>query len=257
MSAQSNPPQQDKYSCFAELKASESESAFSIESEIRGHLNPQHPEQLTFPTFLFFAPHGGKIESHTTEIAKQVSKVCGVSYYAFNGTLRTNNRDLHITSTNFDEPTLMQLLAIHHVAFAFHGCKNYPLVLECKDHQQQQLHLKSKTVSDFDHSDCTFYVGGLMRDVAKRLVDEFLPSRGFRGVLCEIKFAGKQPENVCNRGLWGRGLQFEMTPKLRQDLVEDWDKMNAFCEVLMMAIEMIRALVREKKKDDDEIEKFA
>ena len=240
---------QDKYSSFAELKAAESESAFTIEHEIRGHPNLQNPRSLTFPTFLFFAPHGGKIEHHTTEIARQTARICSASFYAFNGHLRSKNRDLHITSTKFDEPILLDLLSKHHVAVSFHGCKNYPLVLEDKTFQQKQLEMKAKVQGDWDPSDATFYVGGLMRDVAKKVVEDFLPSKGFQAVLCEIKFAGKQPENVCNRGIWGRGLQFEMTAKLRQDLVEDWEKMNKFCEVLMMAMEMIRASCRKKEEE--------
>jgi phage replication-related protein YjqB (UPF0714/DUF867 family) len=48
------------------------------------------------------APHGGKIEKWTSEIA---TALAGDDYnlYLFEGLKRAKNRDLHITSSRFDE----------------------------------------------------------------------------------------------------------------------------------------------------------
>ncbi|WP_427149045.1 poly-gamma-glutamate hydrolase family protein [Rhizobium leguminosarum] len=66
------------------------------------------------------APHGGKIEPSTSELARAVaSDTC--SLCLFEGRKNSGNRDLHITSTNFDEPRGDALVRKGEVAIAFHG----------------------------------------------------------------------------------------------------------------------------------------
>jgi phage replication-related protein YjqB (UPF0714/DUF867 family) len=211
----------DLYSSFQELKASESPESFSIEFENRNLIidDNNKTSKSTFVSFLFFAPHGGKIEGHTTEIARTSSAKCAVSYYSFLGTKRSNNRDLHITSTKFDEPILVEnLLPKHNVAVAFHGTKDSP-------------------------TESIFFVGGLMRSVARLLVEVIFPSKNFKAVLCEDKFSGKQKENVCNRASFGKGIQFEMTMRLRCELVEDHSRMQDFVECMTTMMKMIQKQV--------------
>src|SRR5918999_2850260 len=56
------------------------------------------------------APHGGRIERGTSEIAAAIAKN-NHSLYCFEGIKKRPHRDLHITSTNFDEPKCISLIA--------------------------------------------------------------------------------------------------------------------------------------------------
>lgn len=69
---------------------------------------------------LIIAPHGGKIEPGTSEIAKGVAGE-HFSVYCFEGNKSTKNRKLHITSTNFDEPRAVKMVTTSQVVIAIHG----------------------------------------------------------------------------------------------------------------------------------------
>lgn len=71
---------------------------------------------------LLIAPHGGGIEPGSSEIMRTVAEVGGWAWYEFAGFLRKGNKDaLHISSTNFDEPTLKSMLPQAGFVIAFHG----------------------------------------------------------------------------------------------------------------------------------------
>ena len=79
---------------------------------------------------LIIAPHGGKIEPYTSEIAKWIADE-DFSWYSFEGI----NQRLHITSHNFDEPTLLQALRKASTVVTIHGLKNSMeefLIVFCK-----------------------------------------------------------------------------------------------------------------------------
>lgn len=71
---------EDKYKNFKALAAGEDESSYRIVSEDRGN------------DLLIIAPHGGKIERGTTEIAKGVAGL-DWSFYTFEGLKPAGNRD--------------------------------------------------------------------------------------------------------------------------------------------------------------------
>ena len=68
------------------------------------------------------APHGGKIEPLTAELAYSIA---GNEHnvYAFKGIKSSGNRDLHITSTNFDEPKALNLIASCDHILTIHGLR--------------------------------------------------------------------------------------------------------------------------------------
>lgn len=71
---------------------------------------------------LLIAPHGGGIEPGSSEIMRMVAEVGGWAWYELAGFLRKGNNDaLHISSTNFDEPTLKRVLPQAGFVIAFHG----------------------------------------------------------------------------------------------------------------------------------------
>ena len=83
----------DRYQNFNEL--SQNENAYVVEQNL-----------VPNSTWLIAAPHGGNIESGTTEIALAISHACSSSYYSFIGRKSLMDGDLHLTSHHFDEPHL-------------------------------------------------------------------------------------------------------------------------------------------------------
>jgi phage replication-related protein YjqB (UPF0714/DUF867 family) len=170
----------DKYTSFAALEA----------REIAGTDYDTTVLERIGSGVLIVAPHGGSIEIGTTELA---SLVAGEDYslFAFNGLkLRGRNRDLHITSHNFDHPECIALAARHDIILAIHGCKG-------------------------DSSGV--YVGGL-DDELTTLLTERLGAAGLPVSATGHKYPGRNPLNICNRGARGRGAQLEFTFDLRDDL---------------------------------------
>jgi phage replication-related protein YjqB (UPF0714/DUF867 family) len=71
---------------------------------------------------LLVAPHGGGIEPGTSEILRAIAELGGWAWYEFAGFLRKGNKGgLRITSTHFDEPTLLTLLPQTNFVVTFHG----------------------------------------------------------------------------------------------------------------------------------------
>ncbi len=167
----------DKYMNFAALADAEPD-AFSITALDRGS------------DVCVIAPHGGKIESGTSELARAVASDTW-SLYLFEGCKNSANRDLHITSTNFDEPRGGALVRKSEVAIAFHGCSGEGEIIFLGGRHQQ-----------------------LIETMGKNLLDAgFVVARHNDPDLQGINAA-----NICNRGLSGMGVQFEMTIALRDRL---------------------------------------
>lgn len=141
---------------------------------------------------LVFAPHGGSIEPGTSEI---VTAIAGedLSYYVFEGIKSKGNGELHITSTNFDEPTLEDLLGSTDKAIALHGERGRAEIV---------------------------YIGGLDIDLGTR-IESSLNHAGFDTARHENPMLqGTSKKNVCNRCLSGSGIQLELSKGLRQSFFE-------------------------------------
>ena len=100
----------DKYESYAELRASEAPDAFEITVFDRN------------TPAVIVAPHGGKIELGTTEITAAMAQDI-FSAYAFTGKKASDNSDLHITSTKFDEPMALALVSRSEYCVAIHGAQ--------------------------------------------------------------------------------------------------------------------------------------
>lgn len=168
----------DRYRNFKDLAASEEPNAFSIVS-----INRQS-------SVCIIAPHGGKIEPGTSELVRAVAGE-RFSFYLFEGRKSVGNRDLHITSTNFDEPSGLSLVQESDMAIAIHGCRG---------------------------SDEIIYLGGRHRALAEILA-ETLTHRGFLvDIHRDPMLQGADRRNICNRGRFEMGIQFEVTRALRNRL---------------------------------------
>jgi phage replication-related protein YjqB (UPF0714/DUF867 family) len=127
------------------------------------------------------APHGGTIEAVTSKLAEAAAGA-SFSWYCFEG-LDENWGSLHITSSNFDEPQCLTLIASCDIVVAIHGRK--------------------------DAGDpATIFVGGLDK-VRQVVVCLELKSEGFLASTASTKFSGRDRSNICNRGLQRMGVQLD------------------------------------------------
>lgn len=134
------------------------------------------------------APHGGKIEPSTSEIARRIASDT-YNCYCFSGIKKSNNSRLHITSHNFDEPTALKLISTSDTVIAIHACTGTAGLV---------------------------YLGGLDTPLKKSIAAE-LQARGIGVSMKDSRFKGVNPDNICNRGLTGKGVQLEITRDLRDD----------------------------------------
>src|SRR5690242_4350442 len=79
------------------------------------------PIRLNRSNVAHIAIHGGAIEAGTSEAASGVAAWCGHNYYSLEAIKASNNSDLHITSTNYDEPQGLALVGSMNYCFSFHG----------------------------------------------------------------------------------------------------------------------------------------
>ena len=166
----------DTYSSFADL-AKHAEEGRDFEVRIQERLG----------TTVIIAPHGGGIEPGTSEIAEAIAGN-DLSLYLFEGIRDENNRELHITSTRFDEPRCADLVADSPRAIAIHG-------EECPDE--------------------TVFLGGRDQALLNRVRDS-LAAAGFHVAKdSKPELHGLAEANICNRVQSKRGLQVELSNGLR------------------------------------------
>lgn len=147
--------------------------------------------------FVILGIHGGEIEPGTEEVVRAIAEE-DISYYLFLGTDRTQ----HITSPNFDEPNCLHLLSRCKEAISIHG--------KSGDGEFVML-------------------GGLDSDLISK-AEQTLCEHGFSVI--QTTFDGKQESNICNRGSSGKGLQIEMSRKLRDSLTTNPERMGIFAQII-------------------------
>jgi phage replication-related protein YjqB (UPF0714/DUF867 family) len=169
----------DKYKCFDALCSRQRQGQdFRIRSR-----------DLKSATVIV-APHGGGIEPGTSEIAEAISGN-DMSFYVFEGTKRSNNKELHITSAKFNEPACLALVGAAERVITIHG-------ENCRDE--------------------IVFLGGCDTQGVD-LLRAVLGSQGFV-VRCHKNHGlqGLDPSNICNRGRSRAGIQLELSYGLRRSL---------------------------------------
>ena len=137
---------------------------------------------------LVMAPHGGRIEPGTSEIADMIA---GSSFwfYAFEGIMENENfLKLHVPSTCFNEEFWCRIAKQVDYTVSVHGLSEQEAVV---------------------------VVGG--KDVeGATLLESMLRSKGFK-ILEKRRndIKGSHPKNVVNRNRSGMGIQLELGRKLR------------------------------------------
>jgi phage replication-related protein YjqB (UPF0714/DUF867 family) len=177
----------DKYRNFAALAGAE---RAGIDYDIR--------LRRAQPSFAIVAPHGGGIEPGTSEIADAIADET-FSFYTFEGIKSQGNADLHITSTHFDEPMCLTVLANTEVVVTIHG-------------------------EESDDEGAGVFVGGLDQPLGDRIRDE-LSDAGFDASRHpDPDLQGIEACNIVNRGLSGAGVQLELSRSVRQTMFESLTK---------------------------------
>ncbi|MFC1857081.1 poly-gamma-glutamate hydrolase family protein [Thermodesulfobacteriota bacterium] len=154
---------------------------------------------------LVIAPHGGRIELYTTELAQLIAGD-DFSFYSFKGTRKSGNMEfLHITSHCFDEPRAIRMARLADIVLAIHG--------------------KKKKQKEFT------MVGGRHESLCCRIKTS-LTREGFAVELPGKSVAAGHPSNICNRGRAGKGVQLELSLQLRQSLQSHPQKCQNFAEAV-------------------------
>ena len=134
------------------------------------------------------APHGGAIEPGTSEVAKEVANN-DLSLAIFEGLKPKDNKRLHITSTNFDEPRCVELVQKSNTVVAFHGERSNEL---------------------------SVFLGGRDDELGAQL-KAALERYGYAvKTHGNPDLHGLNEANICNRGRQGVGVQLELSSGLRQ-----------------------------------------
>lgn len=188
----------DSYSNYGELRLHEQEGR-DYRIRIGGDWHP----------VLIIAPHGGRIEPYTTEIAQWIAGD-EFAWYSFEGLKEgVDNRKLHITSHNFDEPTVLRGLQEAHIVLTVHGLKN--------------------------SSEEFLMIGGLDSIFGQEL-SSALHQQGFIVKQSEQRYRGIRTTNICNRGRTGKGVQLEISYALRKRIFEDIEYRIRFVDTIRITI---------------------
>ncbi|MBS3751919.1 MAG: poly-gamma-glutamate hydrolase family protein [Anaerolineales bacterium] len=141
------------------------------------------------------APHAGGIEPGTGKLAKSISGN-DLSYYIFEGIQYTNNCELHLPSTQFNDPLCLNLLQTTKVAVSIHGC-SFP--------------------------EEAVFVGGLNTPFIIRILEQ-LNTNGFCASRDQTDHSGKDPSNICNLCESNKGVQLELSRPLRKSFFRSLDR---------------------------------
>lgn len=174
----------DKYGSYAELAA----------HEVKGKDYRIAQRSTRGAKVAHIAIHGGAIEAPTTQLADYAAKAGDHAFYSFEGIKPAGNSDLHLTSTRFDEPSAVRLVAQSSYTVSWHGASG---------------------------AKATTYVGGRDTVLIKTITAE-LRAAGFTvtdSVPEEI--GGDSPRNIANRNLRNRGVQLELSQGQREQFFKD------------------------------------
>jgi phage replication-related protein YjqB (UPF0714/DUF867 family) len=179
----------DLYSSYTDLAA----------HEVEGVSYERRQVPVTGASWAAIAIHGGGIEAGSGEVARAVSAGL-MAHYEFAGIKSSNNFDLHVTSTNFNEPICQGLVGASSRTLSFHGYTG-------------------------DGTPVTS-IGGL-DTVTRDRIGAALTGAGFSVISAAQEINGSDPANICNLNRIGAGVQIEMSQALRASFFPNGDLSRA------------------------------
>jgi phage replication-related protein YjqB (UPF0714/DUF867 family) len=180
--------------------------------------------------------HGGKIERHTSVISSELARLYGWNRYDFDahataqcltGTHDNDFKKLHITSTKFDDPRAVALVAAHPKAVAIHGHgRSYSKGAIC--------------VGGKDAAARNAFRNYVEDNAAAWSADELKAIDVFTapsGTDCgAVELRGESEANLVNRTSSRAGLQLELHLDLRADLANTSSAYNDLRRIVYGAI---------------------
>ncbi len=142
-----------------------------------------HKDRRSFATIA--SPHGGFIEAGTSQIARAVAGP-DFNLFDFQGLITVEPQELHVTSTRFREPILMDMLSRSEVAVSIHGMG--------------------------EEDDMTIWLGGLNLEMKARMLKS-LTEAGFLVNPDSPRHRGESVRNFVNM-VKRRGVQIELPNNL-------------------------------------------
>lgn len=191
----------DQYQNFAALAAREIEGL-----DYRVHVAAR-PSPVAI-----VAPHGGWIEPGSSHVATAIAGA-DHSLYRFDSLARrTREATLHITSTRFDEPRALALIAASDIVLTIHGRKN-------------------------GDDGAAIWVGGL-HEALRDGISAALIETGFvaKAVGEGHPLSGRDVSNICNRGRRGAGVQIELPKALRLEMLFARERLALLAKAVRAAI---------------------
>ncbi|MDY7034410.1 MAG: poly-gamma-glutamate hydrolase family protein [Thermodesulfobacteriota bacterium] len=177
----------DKYNSFQELKIHEKEG-IDYKVLLREGISG----------LAVIAPHGGGIEPGTDIIADWIAGT-EHSFYSFMGIKSSGNSGLHIKSEQFDEPRGIEIARASDIVLSIHGCNGNEKVI---------------------------HIGGRHEELMKK-IKERLNQAGFTALMSlRQELRGRKPENICNQGRSGSGVQLEISGGLRRTMFDNLKDMD-------------------------------
>jgi len=157
---------------------------------------------------LIMAPHGGKIEPGTAEIAEAIAGQ-DYSFYSFEGLKADGNGVFHIESHLFDEPRALEAAQKVDTIVTVHG--------------------------QINQKDAFVMVGGLNDRLGSEIKRQ-LEKSGFETRPPTKGLEGLDPDNICNRGRSKGGVQLEISRKMRDSLRTDRNQLRTFADAVRKAV---------------------
>ncbi|MEK4560598.1 poly-gamma-glutamate hydrolase family protein [Staphylococcus sp. FSL K6-3157] len=144
---------------------------------------------------LVVAAHGGGIEQGTSELTKLLANEGDYDYFSFEGIRPSNNSQLHVTSTRYDDPTLNHMIKDRKATIAIHGAQGDEEIV---------------------------YLGGL-KSTLKDEIQNQLERYGFVVETPPENIGGLSDNNFINSEENSTGIQLELTRALREAFFKNGD----------------------------------
>ena len=198
------------------------------------------------------AIHGGLIEPYTSELAIDVAQHLLANSYLFYGhatqfcgdypestnssIYRDNFRNLHITSTKFDNRQAIKLVSLSSHTVAIHGYspgRGYPQEVICIGGAKNNNSGVTEFINAIESSDYEGYPK--LNAVDAREAEE--------GMLCGSvpgrfkSLGGSSKDNIVNQNSQQAWLQLEFHYDLLAELTQEGDRAGKYRELILQAIE--------------------
>ncbi|NWK84615.1 poly-gamma-glutamate hydrolase family protein [Staphylococcus sp. GSSP0090] len=153
----------------------------------------------TGKSVLIVAPHGGNIEQGTTELTKLVANNGNFDYFSFEAIRPSNNTQLHVTSTHYDDATLHDMIQDRSATISIHGAQGDEQIV---------------------------YLGGLKSSLRDAIQSQ-LEGKGFNVKVPPEYIGGANSNNFINKIEGSTGIQLELTTALRKAFFKDGNSNTA------------------------------